>query len=124
MRSGPSLPASNFTKEVLNLAAAAAQDKLGENLVALDVTEPFALAEIFLIVTAKNERQAQAISDNIEDQLLKSGHKARFREGRETGRWILLDFGDLVVHVMHEQERDYYSLERLWRDCPVVPLAQ
>jgi ribosome-associated protein len=54
--------------------------------------------------------------------MLKAGVKTRFREGRETGRWILLDFGDLVVHIMHEQEREYYSLERLWRDCPVVPI--
>ena len=115
------LPASKETIELLRVAASAAADKLGEELVALDVTEPFALAEIFLIVTAKNERQAQAISDNIEDELLKLGSKARFREGRETGRWILLDFGDLVVHVMHEQEREFYSLERLWRDCPIVP---
>ena len=115
------MPASKETIELLKVAASAATDKLGEELVALDVTEPFALAEIFLIVTAKNERQAQAISDNIEDELLKLGSKARFREGRETGRWILLDFGDLVVHVMHEQEREFYSLERLWRDCPIVP---
>ena len=62
------------------------------------------------------------MSDNVEDEMLKAGIKTRFREGRETGRWILLDFGDLVVHIMHEQEREYYSLERLWRDCPVVPI--
>ena len=110
--------------EHLRVAASAASDKLAEDAVALDVSEPFALAEVFLILSAKNERQAQAISDNIEDELLKIGVKARFREGRETGRWILLDFGDLVVHVMHEQEREYYSLERLWRDCPVVPTGE
>lgn len=114
------MPASTETINTLKVAADAAREKLGENLVALDVTEPFALAEIFFIVSAKNERQAQAIAEEIEDQLLKIKQKARFREGRETGRWILLDFGDLVVHVMHEQEREYYSLERLWRDCPVV----
>lgn len=114
------MPASEQTKDLLKIAAEAARDKLAEDLVALDVTEPFALAEVFLIVSAKNERQSQAISDEVEDQLAKHHVKARFREGRETGRWILLDFGDLVVHVMHEQEREYYSLERLWRDCPVV----
>jgi ribosome-associated protein len=114
------LAASKEIIELLQVAAEAARDKLGEDLVALDVSEPFALAEIFLIISAKNERQAQAISDNIEDELLKVGVKTRFREGRETGRWILLDFGDLVVHVMHDQEREFYSLERLWRDCPVV----
>ena len=117
------MPASNETKKVLLIAAEAARDKLGEDLVALDVTEPFVLAEVFLIVSAKNERQAQAIADNVEDELLKAGVKTRFREGRATGRWILLDFGDLIVHVMHDQEREFYSLERLWRDCPVVPTA-
>ena len=117
------MPASSSTKEILKLAAAAAQDKLGENLVALDVTDPFALAEIFLIVSAKNERQALAIADAIEDELAKHKVRPRFREGRETARWILLDFGDLVVHVMHETERDFYSLERLWRDCPLVPTS-
>ena len=117
------MPASNETKKTVLIAADAARDKLGEDLVALDVTEPFVLAEVFLIISAKNERQAQAIADNIEDELLKSGVKTRFREGRATGRWILLDFGDLICHVMHEQEREFYSLERLWRDCPVVPTA-
>lgn len=117
------MPASKETVSQLRVAAHAASEKLGENLVALDVTDPFALAEIFLIVSAKNERQALAIADEIEVQLGKVGVRVRFREGRETARWILMDFGDLVVHVMHEQERDFYSLERLWRDCPVVPTA-
>lgn len=117
------MPASKQTKSQLLIAADAARDKLGEDLVALDVTEPFTLAEVFLIISATNERQAQAIADNVEDELLKAGVKARFREGRAAGRWILLDFGDLIVHVMHEQEREFYSLERLWRDCPVVPTA-
>jgi ribosome-associated protein len=111
------------TKHELDIAVAAAQDKLGENLVALDVSEPFALAEVFLMVSARNERQAQAIADEIEDKLREHGTKARMREGRETGRWVLLDFGDLVVHVMHDDEREFYALERLWHDCPVVPIA-
>lgn len=117
------MPATSETIKHLHVAAKAAEEKLGENLVALDVTEPFALAEIFLIVSAKNERQALAIADEIEDQLAREKVRVRFREGRETGRWILMDFGDLVVHVMHEQERDFYSLERLWRDCPIVPTS-
>lgn len=117
------MTATTETKDILQIAANAAREKLGEDLVALDVSEPFALAEIFLIVSAKNERQAQAIAEEIEDELAKQQLKPRFREGRETGRWILLDFGDLIVHVMHEQEREFYSLERLWRDCPVVPTA-
>ncbi|MFM1784550.1 MAG: ribosome silencing factor [Actinomycetota bacterium] len=101
----------------------AASEKLGENMVALDVSEPFALADIFLIVSAKNERQVQAIAEFVEEKLSESGVKARMREGMEAARWVLLDFGNLVVHVMHEQEREFYSLERLWRDCPVVKLG-
>ena len=117
------MPASSETKAIVQIAAKAALDKLGEDVVALDVTEPFALAEVFLIVSAKNERQTMAIAEAIEDALAEQKLKARFREGYAAGRWILLDFGDLVVHVMHDQEREYYSLERLWRDCPVVPIA-
>ena len=115
------MPASARTITHLKVAAQAARDKLATDLVALDVTDPFALAEVFLILSAKNERQAVAIADAIEDALQEEKLKPRFREGKQTGRWILLDFGDLVVHVMHEQEREFYSLERLWRDCPVVP---
>ena len=107
----------------LSVAASAANEKLGENLVALDVSDPFALAEVFLMVSAKNDRQVLAISGAIQDALQKVGVKPRFTEGREAARWILLDFGDLVVHVMHETEREFYSLERLWRDCPVVPVS-
>lgn len=117
------MPASSETKAIVQIAAKAALDKLGEDVVALDVTEPFALAEVFLIVSAKNERQTMAIAEAIEDALAEHKLKAKFREGYAAGRWILLDFGDLVVHVMHDQEREYYSLERLWRDCPVVPIA-
>ncbi len=114
---------SKETLANLSVAASAASEKLGENLVALDVSDPFALAEVFLIVSAKNDRQVLAISDAIQDALQKVGVKPRFTEGREAARWILLDFGDLVVHVMHETEREFYSLERLWRDCPVVPVS-
>jgi ribosome-associated protein len=114
---------SPATLSALRVAARAAEEKLAENLVALDVSEPFALAEVFLIASGNNERQTQAIGDEIERKLLESGVKLRVREGRESGRWVLLDFGDLVVHVMHADEREFYSLERLWRDCPVVPIV-
>jgi ribosome-associated protein len=111
------------TQSQLKIAAKAASDKLVENLVALDVSVPFALAEVFLICSAKNDRQVLAISDAVEESLRAAGCKLRFAEGREAARWVLLDFGDLVVHIMHESEREFYSLERLWRDCPVVPVA-
>jgi len=106
----------------LSTAAHAADSKQGADLVALDVSEPLPLADIFLLVTGLNERNVVAIAEEIEDKLLEIGVKALRREGRAEGRWVLLDFGDLVVHVFHEEDRLYYSLERLWRDCPVIPL--
>ena len=108
--------------QVANIAAAAAADKLAENLIALDVTDPMPLTDIFLLASGRNERQGASIADEIEFKLLEAGVKYLRREGKETGRWILLDFGDVVCHIMHEEDRMYYSLERLWKDCPVVKL--
>lgn len=117
------MSASAQSHEMLNIAAAAADSKGGEDLVALDVSGPLPLVDIFLLVTGRNERNVAAIADEIEDKLLEAGHKRLRREGREESRWVLIDFGDLVVHVFHEQERVYYGLERLWKDCPVVPIT-
>jgi ribosome-associated protein len=114
--------ASQHALELLSTAAAAADAKQGVDLVALDVSEPLPLADIFLLATGRNERNVVAIAEEIEDKLAEVGTKALRREGRSEGRWVLLDFGDLVVHVFHEEDRLYYSLERLWRDCPVIPL--
>jgi ribosome-associated protein len=94
--------------------------KGAEDPVALDVSERLAITDIFLIVTGRSERNAQAISDGIEDDLLQAGYQLKRREGKAEGRWVLLDFGDLVVHVFHEEERGFYQLEKLWGDCPVV----
>ncbi|MBT2476208.1 ribosome silencing factor [Microbacterium sp. ISL-103] len=108
-------------EEMLQIAADAAVSKGGEDLVALNVSEPLPLVDIFLLVTGNSERNVAAIADEIEDQLLEAGHKRVRREGRAEARWVLLDFGDLIVHVFHQEERVYYGLERLWKDCPVVP---
>ncbi|MGO4105694.1 ribosome silencing factor [Leifsonia sp. YAF41] len=116
------MTASAHALELLQVAAAAADSKAGEDLVAIDVSEPLPLADIFLIVTGRSERNVVAIAGEIEDKLIEAGHKPLRREGRAEGRWILVDFGDLVVHVFHEEERVYYGLERLWKDCPVVPI--
>jgi ribosome-associated protein len=116
------MTASAHSLELLTLAAAAADSKAGEDLVAIDVSNPLPLADIFLIVTGRSERNVVAIAGEIEDKLIEAGHKPLRREGRAEGRWILVDFGDLVVHVFHEEERVYYSLERLWKDCPVIPI--
>jgi len=109
---------------MLAVAATAAQAKGGEELVALDVSEPLPLVDVFLVVSGRSERNVAAIADEIEDKMLEAGHKRLRREGRQEARWILLDFGDLVVHVFHEQEREFYGLERLWKDCPAVPIAE
>lgn len=105
-------------------AAKAASEKKGEELVALDVTAHLPLADVFLIVSGSNERQVAAIAEGIEDALREDGAHAARREGVREGRWALLDFNDLIVHVMHEEDRIYYDLERLWKDCPVIPLPE
>lgn len=103
-------------KEMLSLAVKAGAKADAQDPVALDVAEVFGYADIFLIVGGSVERNVQAIAREIEDELNQQGVKTLRREGRETGRWILLDFGDLIVHVFHQEEREFYSLERLWAD--------
>ena len=116
------MTATARARELLTIAAIAADAKQGEDLVALDVSGPLPLTDIFFLASGRNERNVQAIAGEIEDKLLEIGVKALRREGRSEGRWILLDFGDLVVHVFHEEDRTYYSLERLWKDCPAIPI--
>jgi ribosome-associated protein len=114
--------ASPHALDLIRIAAAAADSKGGEDLVALDVSGPLPLTDAFLLITGRNERNVLAIAGEVEDKLIESGAKPLRREGRQDGHWVLLDFGDLVVHVFHEEDRMYYSLERLWRDCPVIPI--
>ena len=116
------MAATERARELLRVAALAADSKQGEDLVALDVSGPLPLTDVFLLATGRNERNVMSIANEIEDKLIESGAKPLRREGRSEGRWVLLDFGDLVVHVFHEEDRMYYSLERLWKDCPVLPL--
>ena len=117
------MTASPRAIELVNVAARAADSKQAEDLVALDVSGPLPLTDIFLLATGRNERNVVAIAGEIEDQMNEAGVKTLRREGRQEGRWILLDFGDIVVHVFHEEDRLYYSLERLWKDCPVIELS-
>ena len=116
------MTASANAIKLSNIAANAAADKLGENIVALDVTELMPLTDVFLLASGRNERQVVSIADEIEEKMLLAGHKMLRREGKTQARWILLDFGDVICHVMHEEDRMYYSLERLWKDSPVVKL--
>jgi ribosome-associated protein len=114
--------ASARARELLTVMALAADSKQGEDLVALDVSGPLPLTDIFFLATGRNERNVQAIATEIEDKMIEAGAKPLRREGRAEGRWILLDFGDVVAHVFHEEDRLYYSLERLWKDCPAIGL--
>ncbi|MGV8847764.1 ribosome silencing factor [Tessaracoccus sp.] len=106
----------------VNVAAQAAADKFGTSIVAFDVSEQLTITDIFLVATGKNERQVSAIVDGVEEALHKVGRKAARREGDRENRWVLLDYIDFVVHVQHTEERSLYNLERLWKDCPQIPL--
>ena len=106
----------------VEIAAQAAADKLADNIVAFDVSEQLSITDVFLIASAGNERQVGAIVDGVEAALLKHKLKPTRREGDRENRWVLLDYLDFVVHVQHTEERTLYNLERLWKDCPQIPL--
>jgi ribosome-associated protein len=106
-----------------HVAAAAAEEKIAQDVIAIDVSDQLALTDVFVIASANNERQVGAIVDEIEDRLREQGCKPIRREGQREGRWVLIDFGDIVVHVQHADEREFYQLERLWKDCPQVDLS-
>jgi ribosome-associated protein len=110
--------------ELAELAAEAAADKLASDIIAYDVSEQLVITDVFLLCSAANDRQVRAIVDAIEDKLRKAGARPVRREGEREGRWVLLDYLDIVIHVQHAEERTYYALERLWKDCPRIPLPE
>ncbi|BAJ28406.1 MULTISPECIES: ribosome silencing factor [Kitasatospora] len=113
------------SQELITVAAQAAADKLAHDIIAFDVSEVLSITDAFLIASAANDRQVRAIAEEIEDQLReKLDVKPVRREGEREGRWILLDYLDIVVHVQHSEERSFYSLDRLWKDCPELPLPE
>jgi len=114
--------ANEHSIQLIEVAARAASDKLATQILAFDVSEQLAITDAFLLASANNERQVSSIVDEIEDKLREAGAKPIRREGAREGRWVLLDYGDIVVHVQHEEERQFYALERLWRDCPAIEL--
>ena len=109
--------------QLARVAARAAEDKIAQDVVAIDVSDQLALTDAFVIASANNERQVGAIVDEVEEKLREVGSKPIRREGEREGRWVLLDFGDIVVHIQHVEEREFYQLERLWKDCPSINLA-
>ena len=116
------MTATEHAVELVHAAARAAADKLATDLLAFDVSEQLAITDAFLLASGANDRQVKAIVDEIEDKLREIGAKPVRREGERDGRWVLIDYGEIVVHVQHSEERQFYALERLWRDCPVIEL--
>ena len=113
---------SDRARELTVAAAEAAADKLAEDVLAFDVAEQLVITDAFMLCSAPNDRQVRAIVDAVEERLRGLSAKPVRREGEREGRWVLLDYVDVVVHVLHAEERVYYSLERIWKDCPLVEL--
>jgi ribosome-associated protein len=119
------VPASERAHELAQAAAQAAADKKAQDIVIIDVTDQLVITDAFMLASAPNERQVTAIVDEIEKRLLELPDKAKpmRREGERAGRWVLLDYNDLVVHVQHTEDREFYALDRLWKDCPHIPFT-
>jgi ribosome-associated protein len=119
------VPASERAHELAQAAAQAAADKKAQDIVIIDVTDQLVITDAFMLASAPNERQVIAIVDEIEKRLLELPDKAKpmRREGERAGRWVLLDYNDLVVHVQHTEDREFYALDRLWKDCPHIPFT-
>jgi len=113
--------ASDHARTLALTAASAAAGKKAHNITLLDVSDQLVITDCFVIASAPNERQVQAIVDAVEERMAAAGSKPVRREGAREGRWVLLDFVDVVVHVQHAEERSFYGLERLWKDCPIIP---
>jgi ribosome-associated protein len=115
--------ATDYARDLALTAAQAAADKLATDIVLIDVSDRLAITDVFVVATGNNERQVEAIVDEVEEKLRLAGTKPIRREGQRDGRWVLLDYGDIVVHVQHSEERVFYSLERLWKDCEFIPFV-
>jgi ribosome-associated protein len=116
------MTASPRAIELVNAAAIAAADKLAHHIQAFDVSDRLAITDAFLLASAPNDRQVRSIVDAIEEKARALDAKPLRREGEREGRWVLLDYGEIVVHEQHNEDRVFYSLERLWKDCPRLPL--
>lgn len=118
------MPAEEHARQLTIAAARAAADRKAQEIIALDVSERLVLTDVFLVVSGSNERQVRGIVDAVDEAMHKAGAKALRKEGVTESRWVLLDYEDVVVHVQHEEDREFYALERLWRDCPVIELPE
>jgi ribosome-associated protein len=116
--------ATDRAVELVKIAASAAADKLATDIIAYDVSEQLVITDAFLLCAAANDRQVKSVVDEIEERLRLAGAKPARREGEREGRWVLLDYIDIVIHIQHAEERVFYALERLWKDCPVIALPE
>ena len=114
------MTASAEAIQMATVAARAAAAKLAQDIVVIDVSAQLVITDCFVIASANNERQVNAIVDEVEEKMRLAGYKPARREGTREGRWVLLDYVDIVVHIQHTDERNFYALDRLWRDCPLV----
>lgn len=117
------MTATDRALSMAGVAAQAAADKKAADISIVDVSDRLAITDCFVIVTGTNERQVGAIVDAVEEAMRGAGEKPVRREGERDGRWVLLDYVDVVVHVQHSEERVYYALDRLWKDCPTIPFV-
>lgn len=105
-------------------AAAAAFDKVATSVIAIDVSDRLVLTDIFVVASGETSRQVRAIVDAVDEAMHKAGADRLRREGYEVeAHWVLIDYGDVVVHVQQDEDREYYALERLWGDCPTIDVS-
>ena len=117
------MTATDSALAMARVAAQAAADKQAKDILLVDVSDRLAITDVFVIVTGTNERQVGSIVDAVEEKMREAGVKPTRREGERDGRWVLLDFLDVVVHVQHSEERIFYALDMLWKDCPAIPFV-
>lgn len=116
------MAASEESLEWARIAARAAAELKATTVAAIDVSERLVLTEVFLVVSGSTDRQVRSLVDAVDEALLKAGVRRKRREGFDEGHWVLVDYGDLVVHVQQDEDREFYALERLWADCPSIAL--
>src|ERR1700749_4227236 len=114
------MTATSEAIEMATVAARAAANKLADDVVVIDVSGQLVITDCFVIASANNDRQVNAIVDEVEEKMRAAGYKPARREGAREGRWVLLDYVDIVVHIQHQDERNFFALDRLWCDCPMV----
>ncbi|MEJ5869216.1 ribosome silencing factor [Pseudokineococcus sp. 5B2Z-1] len=118
------MTATDRSLELARAAAEAAADKLADEVLALDVSEQLVITDVFVLASGDSDRQVRAIVDAVEERMRELGARPVRREGLTEARWVLLDYADIVVHVQQTEDRRFYALERLWKDCPVVELPE